>query len=155
VRDEETPGKSLRPPPSGVFTDVASATEFSRLCDNFRRLGLCMVYATWAILIWFILVYGALIYWLLGDEAEKNFVRTWGLGLGLAQVNDFRDVLLSMLQLAAALTILEALWLTSNRSWFESTADALSIQRMCSPGAPLLSLRQLREHARLTKSLAA
>jgi hypothetical protein len=147
------PDASAQPPPSGVFPDVEAATAFSSACNNFRRLGLVMVYAAWGLLVWFVLVYGALIYRLLGDSAEKNFIRTWGLGLGLSQVNDFRDVLISLVQLAAAVTILEALWLTSNRSWFEATADALSIQRTTARGAPLLSLRQLREHALFTKSL--
>ena len=48
----------------------------------YSMLGLLGVYMCWTIFSWFIFTYGMLIYKTLGDKAQQEFAKTWGIGYG-------------------------------------------------------------------------
>ena len=66
-------------------------------------------------------------YQLMGVTAEENFIRTWGIGLGLGQLHDARDMLFSILEVMLGMTVLEVLWVLSNHRWLEQNADYMSV----------------------------
>ncbi len=72
-------------------------------------------------------MYGKLIFQMLGPKAESRFVNSWGIGIGINQAQEARDVLLSVLQVAAAMTVLEVLWVLTNARWLEANADFMSV----------------------------
>jgi hypothetical protein len=72
--------------------------------------------------------YGMIIYRQLGDAAQQEFARTWGLGFALDNVTQFKDVAISALQAAVVVVVLEELHIISNRQWFEAHVDHLSCQ---------------------------
>ena len=100
---------------------------FSARCDAFRRFGLCCLFASWAVYGMFILVYGRLIYDLLGNQAESAFLITWLTGQGFSQLSSAQGMLVSACELVLAATVLESLWLTSNINWLQKLADTRSI----------------------------
>ena len=51
----------------------------------YSMLGLLGVYLCWTIFSWFIFTYGMLIYKTLGDKAQQEFAKTWGVGYGACQ----------------------------------------------------------------------
>jgi hypothetical protein len=78
--------------------------EYARTVTDARRLAgqrsvaLGMVLVTWALLCWFTLVYGSLIYQLLGDQAQAAFLRDWGIGLGMENANQWKAVIKEAVQ---------------------------------------------------------
>jgi hypothetical protein len=70
---------------------------------------------------------GRLIYELLGTRAEADFMSSWGIGVGLGQVQDMKGVLVSAMEAVLVLTVLEMLWLQSNSTWMESMTDFASV----------------------------
>ncbi len=57
-------------------------------------------------------------------KAQQSFVSTWGVGVGLNQAQEARDVgIASCRRMAAALTVLELLWVVTNTRWLEDTID--------------------------------
>jgi hypothetical protein len=143
--------------------EVNVLTRDERLCDaaachdrvteNFKRAGFVLVAAAWGICVWMILVYGSLIYRLLGPEAEETFTRSWGIGVGLDQLKEAKGVLIVSAQTVAALLVFEALYVSPNMAWLESMSDEASV------GATLLRagagsfLARMRAYARFNKAV--
>lgn len=115
---------SAVPLPAGVFATRAAAEAFSARCDAFRRFGLFCLFASWAVYSMFIIVYGRLIYDLLGEQAQSAFLVTWLTGQGLSQLSSAQGMLVSACELLLAATVLESLWLTSNVNWLQKLADS-------------------------------
>ena len=71
---------------------------------------------------------GRLVYNLLGVKAERDFTRSWGVGVGLSQLSDAQALIVSTLQALAVVTVLEMLWLVRNASWHETLVEFASVQ---------------------------
>ena len=93
----------------------------------FQTAGYVCIAICWASFVWTILVYGRLVYNMLGGEEATSFTRSWGISVGISQAQDARDVLISIVQTVAMLLILETLWLLPNMAWMESTLDEASV----------------------------
>ena len=64
--------------------------------------------------------YGALIYRLLGGDAEESFARSWGISYGMSAVTEWDDIVREALKGAVVLVLMERLFLTRNASWLEA-----------------------------------
>jgi len=106
---------------------LKAARSFERVTHAYKIAGVTALAACWGVLLWIVFVYGALVYDLLGDAAERSFVTSWGVGVGIGQVQDFRALLVSAAEMVLALTLLEMAWVQSNPSWFETNVDYLSV----------------------------
>ena len=76
----------------------------------------------------FIFTYGMLIYKLLGDQAQSEFARTWGISYAMNAVTEWRDIAVEAVKATIILIILERLFLTRNSAWLEELMDYLSLQ---------------------------
>ena len=114
--------------------DDAHARRGALVRRAYAAAGLLGVYVTWAIFSWFIFTYGMIIYRRLGPEAEKQFVKTWGVGVGMDNVQQWRDVGKEALKAAALIIVLDMLRVTSHRSWFEEFCDFASVQALLFKG---------------------
>ena len=94
---------------------------------KFQAAGYVCVAICWVSFVWTILVYGKLIYNMLGGDAANSFTRSWGISVGLAQAQDARDALVSITETVAMLFVLEGLWLLPNVSWMGRTLDEASV----------------------------
>ena len=65
-----------------------------------------------------------LIYKLLGDQAQSEFAKSWGVSYGLNIASEWQDVLIESLKGAIILVILERLYITRCTSWFEDHVGA-------------------------------
>jgi hypothetical protein len=110
--------------------------------------GLIGIYASWAILTWFIFAYGVLIYDQLGASAESSFVRAWLVALGVDNAAQWKDVATEALKGAALLLILDRLWLVSNGRWVEDHVDVLSVTATMLTGGAVTRWQRLRAHLR-------
>ena len=97
--------------------------------------GLVGIYLAWAIFSWFIFTYGMLIYRQLGDDAQKQFAKSWGVNFGLDSAQQWRDVAVETGKITVILIILDLLVITGPRNWFEEHLDHLSIQCTLFTGA--------------------
>ena len=98
---------------------------------------------------------GEALYDLLGEAAERAFVTSWGVGVGVVgQVQDFRSLLISAAEAVLALTLLELAWIQSNPSWFESNVDFLSVLNTV-PTAAAVAAGSSWRHARFGVSTRA
>jgi hypothetical protein len=75
----------------------------------------------------FIIVYGRLIFDLLGTQAESAFLITWLTGQGFGQLSSAQGMLVSACELVLAATVLESMWLTPNINWLQKLADTRSV----------------------------
>ncbi len=73
-------------------------------------------------------VYGMLIYRLLGDQAQQEFARSWGVSYGMNVAVEWKDVLVESLKGAVILAILERLYVTRAASWFEDHIGASALR---------------------------
>ena len=71
-----------------------------------------------------------LIYKLLGDSAERQFARSWGVSYGMNAATEWKDVVTEALKGAIILAIMERLFLTRNSAWLEEHIDYLSLQAL-------------------------
>jgi hypothetical protein len=71
---------------------------------------------------------GRLVYNLIGVKAERDFTRSWGVGIGLSQLSDAQALITSTLQALAVVTVLEMLWLVHNANWHETFVEFASVQ---------------------------
>jgi hypothetical protein len=92
-----------------------------------RAVGVAGIYATWAVLTWFIFAYGKLAFDQLGAAAEQSFLRSWLVALGVDNASQWRDVLYEVLKGALLLSLLDRLWLLHNVAWLEDHVDVLSV----------------------------
>ena len=60
-----------------------------------------------------------LIYKLLGDQAQQEFARSWGVSYAMNVASEWKDVLVGSLKGMVILAILERLYVTRAASWFE------------------------------------
>ena len=70
----------------------------------------------------FTLVYGGLVYQLLGDKAESAFAHDWGVGLAIDHATQWKSVLQSSLETALVLTLMDRLGLVPGSKWLEARA---------------------------------
>ena len=68
----------------------------------------------------FTLVYGGLIYQLLGDGGESAFAHDWGVGLAIDHATQWKSVLQSSLEAALVLTLMDRLSLVPGNKWLEA-----------------------------------
>jgi len=80
------------------------------------------------VLAWIIFAYGRLCYNLLGAAATQSFTNSWGIGVAFGQANDASGVVMSAVEAALVLTVLEVLWLAQNSNWLETYVDCVSVQ---------------------------
>ena len=73
--------------------------------------------------------YGMLIYKLLGDQAQSEFARSWGVSYGMNAATEWKDIVVEAVKATIILIILERLFLTRNSAWLEEHMDYLSIVR--------------------------
>ena len=76
------PGKDDADDGASTTSSVRSARALARYKRIIALTGFVGIYVTWALFAWFIFVYGALVYRLLGDQAQSAFVRGWGISYG-------------------------------------------------------------------------
>ena len=79
--------------------------------------------------------YGMLIYRQLGDKAQEEFAKTWGVGYALNNASEWQDVLKTAAQTALVLVILDMLRVTKDTPWFEEHVDFVSMQAALLNGA--------------------
>jgi hypothetical protein len=65
-----------------------------------------------------------LIYKLLGDQAQQEFARCWGVSYGMNVASEWKDVVTEAMKGAIILAILERLYITRSASWFEDHIGA-------------------------------
>lgn len=75
-------------------------------------------------MIWLVFAYGLQVYVLLGSQAEKEFVRSFGIGIGIKALMDFKDTFVDAIELLLVVTLLEPLIISKSR-WLESHVDLL------------------------------
>jgi hypothetical protein len=67
----------------------------------------------------FIFTYGMLLYKLLGEKAEAEFARGWGISYAMGAVTEWRPIVEEAIKGAIILAILERLLLTRHSNWLE------------------------------------
>lgn len=92
------------------------------------HIGVAGIFVVWAICSWFIFVYGILMYRSLGDDAEKQFTAQWGVGFGLDQASEWKDIAQTALKVALVMVVLDVLRLSRNNRWLESHLDVCAVQ---------------------------
>ena len=70
-----------------------------------------------------------LIYKLLGEQAEKEFARSWGVSYGMSAATEWKDIVHETVKAAIILAVLERLCLTRPSSWLEEHIDYLCVVR--------------------------
>ena len=68
---------------------------------GFSALGMLFVYAVWFVCAWFVFTYGMGIYTLGGVREEREFLRGWGVGVGLENIKQWEDIAKAVRRLAA------------------------------------------------------
>lgn len=126
---------------------VANARELSHQ----RALAVAFVFITWALLAWFVLVYGGLIFELLGDGSQRHFLRDWGVGLGVDNLRQWQDVAKEALKAAVVLAVLDRLGLVGGDPWLEIHLDTLSVQSTLFHGRALSRWQGLRQYLHYIK----
>jgi len=154
----------------GVSDTAAAdeARELARYKHTLMAAGLAGVYITWAIFTWcvpcplllfvcllktipahrFVFTYGMLIYNLLGQQAEHDFAKSWGVSYAMGAAAEWKvcareyktpclssllcpvlqDILTEALRGAVLVIVLESLFLTRPLSWLEEHLDYLFLQ---------------------------
>ena len=130
-----------------------AAVRHDRVTENMKRAGFVLLLAAWGICLWMILVYGALIYKLLGPDAESTFIHSWGISVGLDQADQARSVMIATVQSVAALLILEALFMSPNSAWLESMTDEASVAAALMRGGASHLFARLRGYSRFNKAV--
>ena len=72
-----------------------------------------------------------LIYKLLGDQAQQEFARSWGVSYGMNMASEWKDVFIESLKGAVILAMLERLYVTRPASWFEDHIGACAVSGAC------------------------
>jgi hypothetical protein len=132
---------------------AVAALRHDIVTESLKRAGFVLVAATWGICLWMILVYGSLIYRLLGPYAEVTFTRSWGIGVGLDQIKEARGVIVVAAQTVAALLLLEALYLSPNGAWLESMCDEASVGATLLRAGAVSLVARVRTYARFNKAV--
>ena len=140
----------------GVST--SSSVRSAQSLSTYKRVvvlaGFVGTYITWALFAWFIFTYGMLIYKLLGDQAQSEFARSWGISYAMNAVTEWKDIAVEAVKATVIMIILERLFLTRNSAWLEEHMDYLSIQALLFKRGGLSTFQQTRLFFRYTKRLA-
>lgn len=78
--------------------------------------------------------YGLLIYERLGPSSQEAFAQTWGVGVGLDNAQQWKDVAHEALKAALIMVLLERLRITRGPRWLEGYADFVSVQALLFEG---------------------
>ncbi len=113
-----------------------------------QRAGYVIIAICWGIFSWTILVYGRLMYNLIGGAEGQKFTQSWGISVGLAQAAEARAAVVNVVETCALLALLEALWLLPNSTWLERTADDASVHAVLLRSAAASVLASARNYAR-------
>ena len=133
---------------------LRKAIKHDRHSAMYERVGYWMIAICWVIG-YFILVYGKLVYDLLGPSVNHHFARTWGLGMGMNQVQDeARTVAITIAETTAVALLLEALWLIPNSGWLETVYDDASIAATLMGRSCVTVGQRIRNEAHFRKALA-
>lgn len=76
-----------------------------------------------------------IIYTRLGPAAEEEFASSWGIGVGLDNVQQWKDVAQEAVKAALIAVLLDRLRITRNGPWLESYVDFVSAQALLFEGA--------------------
>jgi hypothetical protein len=60
-----------------------------------------------------------LIYKLLGEKAQSDFARSWGISYGMNAATEWKEIAVQAVKMSIVLIILERFYLTSNSAWLE------------------------------------
>ena len=101
------------------------------------------------------LVYGSLIYQLLGDKAQEQFSHDWAVGLGIDQATQWKEVVQSSIQAAIILTLLDRMGFMSGVAWLEGYLDQSCVQATMIGTAGLSWMQRLRMQMRVSMRLEA
>ena len=126
--------------PGSLSSSRRSAMELQAYTRRVMVYGLVGTVIAWTLFVWcvcgcwlscacgfqhspmphrFIFTYGMLVYRLLGEDAESQFARSWGISYGLNAATEWKDIAIEAAKAAVILLILERLFLTRNGSWLE------------------------------------
>ena len=94
-----------------------------------------------------------LIYRNLGDKAQQEFAKTWGIGYGMDNATEWQEVLKTAAKTALVLVILDLMRLSKNSSWFEEHVDFAAMQATLFSGAARGWWSQTRQLVRLQARL--
>jgi len=126
-----------------VSKEIEEARHAAAQRSAAASLGVAFVYSIWAILMWFIVVYGIEIFSLQGGLSEHAFVKAWAITAGIEQATQLRAIF-SVLTSGVLLHFLDVFWITPHHTWLEAWLDAKSVAATVAAGASLF--RFLRAH---------
>ena len=95
--------------------------------------------------------YGALIYTLLGENAEQSFAHSWGVSYGVQAAREWEGIAEAALKAAVIICILERVHLTHPGEWLEDAVDYYSLQALLFKQASVGFARQIATFFRHTK----
>jgi hypothetical protein len=128
--DVAAAGSPAPPVPASATSAADSADELAHFKQALAWSGVAGLALTWTLFGWFTLVYGQLIYQLLGPATEGAFVRSWAVSYGMGSAMEWKDVVRQALRALLVLVLLELLLLTPHDSWLEQHVDYLSLQAL-------------------------
>ena len=119
----------VAPPPAVIAElDEDAAIAFDTFETRCRYAGFVFLYATWAIFCWLVIVYGNLVLDLSGPGSLTDFTTTWAASLGLSQLADLRQLLMTTTEALFLTVLMDMLWIMPNRRWMEMQVDYMSVQ---------------------------
>ena len=142
--DDDAGGSSAQSGAHAVRSHMAEALHLRHRKRALTVVGLVSVAALWALLAWFILTYGLLIYQLLGLDAQRSFTRSWGVSYGVGAATEWRDVLRQALTAIVILAIAERMHLTRPVTWLEAHIDYMSTSALLLEHGGLSFFQELR-----------
>ena len=131
----------------GLHQELSREEEAKQLRRSKRQLtalGLFGILLLWACFAWFIFTYGLLIFELLGRDAERSFIRSWGVSYGVGAASEWRDVLRQAVISLLVLAIAERLHLTRPVAWLEDHIDYMSTAALLLEHGGLSYFQELR-----------
>jgi hypothetical protein len=72
-----------------------------------------------------------LLYKLLGEKAEAEFARSWGISYAMGAVSEWRPIIEEAVKGAIILAIMERLLLTRHSNWLEVRLSPFAARRWC------------------------
>ena len=124
----------------------------TRIINGIGIVGTAFV---WAIMCFFIFVYGNIIYGLLGPAAEKDFTRTWGISYAMDNATQWQDILNDVFKGLLILLVLDALQIVKPLAWLEDHADRLSVQAVLFGQARTSIWQRAQTHSRYTAAVCS
>ena len=110
-----------------AWPDLVAAARFDKQTSRWRRWGFGVLYAFWVAFSCLAVVYGRLVYQLLGSGSANAFLQSWALGIGAGQLANAQAFLTTCIETVLVLTVMDALWLLPNNRWLEMQLDYASV----------------------------